>query len=57
MLNQLAIQEFKKIYFKKFGKNISDQEALELGIKLINLYKIIYQSKITEENEICRKKI
>ena len=36
-------QEFKKIYYKKFGEEISDQRALELAIKLINLYKAIYK--------------
>ena len=45
MLSLKAIKEFKQIYFKKFGQKISDQKALELAIGLINLYKIINQSK------------
>lgn len=42
-LSKKEIQKFKEIYKKKFGQDISDQRALELGINLINLYKIIYK--------------
>jgi len=38
------LQEFKKIYFKKFGERISDQKALDLTTNLINLYKTVYKS-------------
>jgi len=50
--NKLEIQKFKKIYFKKFGQKISNQKALDLSIKLINLYKIIYQPNINKKDEI-----
>jgi hypothetical protein len=40
-LSKKAIDEFKEIYFREFGQNITDEEAQELGSKLISLVKII----------------
>jgi hypothetical protein len=40
-LNKKAIDEFKEIYFREFGQQITDEEAQELGSKLISLVKII----------------
>ncbi len=42
-LSKKAINDFKKIYRKEFGKTISDQEAQEKGQKLLSLFKIIYR--------------
>ena len=56
MFSKKQIQEFKKIYFEKFGEKVSDREALALATSLINLYKTIY--KPNEKNhEINKKKI
>ena len=43
--SEKSIQEFKEIYFKKFGQEIDDQRALELAINLINLYKVVYKNE------------
>jgi len=43
MLPKEGIREFKKLYKKKFNKDIDDQEASRMGTKLINLYKAIYK--------------
>lgn len=43
MLSKDAIEEFKAIYKKEFGEDISDEEALEKGTELINLFKVIYR--------------
>jgi len=43
MLSKEAIDEFKAIYRKEFGEEISDAEAGELGESLILLFKVIYR--------------
>ncbi len=43
MLSQKAIDEYKTIYKKEFGKDITDAEAAEQGMKLLRLFKIIYR--------------
>ena len=40
-LNKKAIDEFKEIYFRELGQNITDEEAQELGSSLISLFKMI----------------
>jgi len=42
-LSEKAIEEFKKIYFKKFNIHISDEEANRLGIQLLEFVKLIYR--------------
>ena len=42
-LSKEAIDEFKAIYKKEFGKDLSDKEALEMATNLINLFKVIYR--------------
>ena len=42
-LGKEAIEEFKEIYRKEFGGEISDEEAYEMGLRLINLFKLIYR--------------
>jgi len=40
-LSKEAIEEYKQIYKKKFGEEISDQEAYEQGCRLIRLIKLV----------------
>jgi flagellin-specific chaperone FliS len=42
-LSKEAIEEFKEIYEREFGKTITDEEAQEMGQNLISLFKIIYR--------------
>jgi len=54
-----AIEEFKEIYKKESGKEISDQEALEMATNLLTLFSAIYRP-IPKEHEkefkrICRE--
>jgi len=42
MLSKQAIEEFKEIHKKEFGEKLSDQEAEEIGLRLLRLFKIIY---------------
>ena len=57
MFSREAILEFKKIWEKKFGEDISDQEALESATSLINLMRIIYRPMKKEELKKIRKLI
>ena len=41
-LDKKAINEVKNIYFDEYNEELSDQEALDVGISLINLMKIIF---------------
>ena len=49
MISKEELKEFKKIYKKRFGENLSDQVALEKATKLLNLVKAVYQPMIKEE--------
>lgn len=40
-LDQNSIEELKEIYFAEFGQRLSDKEAWDMGINLINLFKCL----------------
>lgn len=46
MLSVEAIGEFKSLYFKEFGINLTDNQALDFGTKLIRLVKVMYGQDI-----------
>ena len=43
MIPQKYLDKYKAIYRKQYGKNISDQEALEQATKLITLVDAVYR--------------
>ncbi len=47
-LDQEAIDELKQIYLKEFGEELSDREAWDMGINLVNIFKAV--------SENCRRK-
>jgi len=49
-LSAKAIQEFKEIYFKEYHKQLSDSEANEKGLSLLNFFKLIYRPILKEKN-------
>ena len=50
-----ALEEYKAIYRKNFGKDISDADALEQATKLLRLMEIVYKPMTKEEyNEITK---
>jgi len=69
MLPKEAIEEFKVLYQKRYGQDISDEEASRRANNLVNLYKLVYTaaepSKESEQrvnraydilfNEVARK--
>lgn len=49
MLTQDQIQQFQLLYKKRFGEEISREEAIEKGMKLVDLIKLTYKPN---ENEL-----
>lgn len=51
MLPQEAIEEYKKLYEKRFGIKLSDEEAVFRANNLVKLYTAVYgasPAKLTE---------
>ena len=42
MLPKEATNEFKKIYLKELGKKISNEQAQEKGVRLLELLRTMY---------------
>ena len=55
LLSDKQIENYRKIYREYFGRDISSKEALEQGIKLIELMKLIKLSNIKDVNTIKNK--
>ena len=45
MLPKKAIEEFKKIYKKSYGIELSDEEITDKANRLVNLYKAVYSDE------------
>ena len=43
MLTENEVSKFQELYRKRFGKEISREEAYEQGAKLIRLVELIYK--------------
>lgn len=43
MLSKEALEEFKAIWRKQFGEDISDEKATEEGINLLTMMNVIYR--------------
>jgi len=56
MISEKALQEFKAIYKKKTGNDISDQDALESATKLLTLVNAVYRPIKKEWLEEYEKK-
>ena len=51
MLNEDQIKKFQQIYKEKFGKQISKEEALNQGVKLITLMEILIDSQMKNQSK------
>ena len=49
MLSDEQITKYQEIYKKYYGKEISREDALEQGIKLVRLIELIYKPMTEEE--------
>jgi hypothetical protein len=45
-LNEEQIKEFQRLYFERFGVEISREEAIEEGLSLIRLVAIVIDKSI-----------
>ena len=45
------IAEFQALYKKHFGKDISKNEALEKGLRLVRLFEIVSRAVAYEQNK------
>lgn len=46
-LSEKAIRDFRKLYFQASGQILTTPEAVELGMRLINLLKAVYGTDIS----------
>jgi aldehyde:ferredoxin oxidoreductase len=51
MLSDEQITQFKMLYKKHFGEEISQEDARERGEKLIRLLKLVYKPMSKDEYE------
>lgn len=56
MISKEALEEYKRIYKKEFGKEISDAEALEQATKLFRLMEIVYKPMPKKDFEEIQKR-
>ena len=42
-LSQKAIEDFKARFHEEYGEDISDEEAQEMGLRLLNLLKLLLE--------------
>ena len=56
MISNEHIQEFKRLYKNRFGKELTDVEAREKASALVRFLKIIYKPMTKEEfDELARR--
>ena len=49
------IKKFQELYKSHFGMDISRQEALEKGTKLVRLMQLVYKPMTQEEYDLIQK--
>jgi len=55
MISKKASKEFKEIYQKEFDIELSDKDALEKTIKLLNLMKAVYKPMLKDDYKKLKK--
>mgnify|MGYP001559740560 CR=1 FL=1 len=55
MISKEQLEKFKVLYKNRFGKEISDQEAIDGGARLIRPMEMIYKPITQEEFEALEK--
>ena len=43
MLSDKALEEFKEIWLEEIGEEISDEQAMELGLNLLSIFDAVYR--------------
>ncbi len=52
MLTDTQISQFRELYRKRFGREISRAEAARRGMQLVQMYRIIYAVPASSEKRI-----
>ena len=52
MFPKEAVQEFKQIYFRKFGEELSDEEAAEKANRTYELHKALFDYLSVESQKV-----
>ena len=55
MLPPEAIQEFKQIYFRKFGEELSDEEVAEKANRVYELHKALFDYLSAESQKVMNQ--
>lgn len=55
-LAQEAIEEFRQLYLKEHGIQLTNQQAIELGTRLIRLVKAVYGNDLPRRFDNKAKK-
>ena len=56
MISKEALNKFKVLYKEHFNKDISDQEALDKGTRLVGLMRAIYKPMTQKEYDAIQKR-
>ena len=56
MISKEQLEKFKTLYKKHFKNDISDQEALDKGIRLVRLIELIYKPMTESEYNRLQKR-
>lgn len=51
-LDNAAIEEFQRLYFQEYGIQLTTQEAVEYGIRLIQFVKAVYGRNLPEGKNV-----
>lgn len=49
MINAEAVEEFKRLYFNEYGMKLTNEQAIDMGTKLIRLVKIVFGPNLPRE--------
>lgn len=56
MISKESLEEFKAIYKKRFGEDLSNDIALEKATRLLGLIKAVYKPMTESEYEALQKR-
>lgn len=55
MISEESLKKFKQLYKKRFGEELSDQDALGKATKLVELVQIIYKPMTKKEYKLLQE--
>ena len=51
MIPEHALLEFKRLYKKRFGKELTDADTLDKATRLINMMRLVYKPMTKERKQ------